>query len=201
MKVSRCCNLLKARLKSVWLWLSSWSWPRRIVFVALCLLLVGYIFLLPRQLFKVPYSTVVRDRHQELLGARLASDGQWRFPAADTVPYKFKACLIQFEDRYFYFHHGVNPVSVGRALYQNITRKHIVSGASTITMQTVRIARNKSRTWHEKIIEMLWATRLEFRYGKEQILALYASHAPFGGNVVGIEAAAQRDFGQASTEQ
>ena len=200
MNVSRRCNLLKARLKSVWLWLSSWSWPRRIAFVALCLLLLGYLFLLPRHLFKVPYSTVVHDRHNELLGARLASDGQWRFPAADTVPYKFKACLIQFEDRYFYFHHGVNPIAVVRALYQNVTQRHIVSGASTITMQTVRIARNKSRTWNEKIIEMLWATRLEHRYGKEQILALYASHAPFGGNVVGIEAAAQRYFGHASTE-
>ena len=200
MNVSRRCNILKARLKTVWLWLSSWSWPRRIAFAALCLLLIGYLCLLPRHLFKMPYSTVVHDRHNELLGARLASDGQWRFPATDTVPYKFKACLIQFEDRYFYFHHGVNPIAVARAMYQNVSERHIVSGASTITMQTIRIARNKSRTWHEKIIEMLWAARLEHRYNKEQILALYASHAPFGGNVVGIEAASQRYFGHAPTE-
>ena len=200
MPIRKYRDILKKKVSALWQQLKGWSWQRRLAAGILCILVVCYIAILPRQLFKVPYSTVVRDRNNELLGARLASDGQWRFPAADTVPYKFKACLIQFEDRYFYFHHGVNPIAVGRALYQNVTRQHIVSGASTITMQTVRIARNKSRTWHEKIIEMLWATRLEFRYGKEQILALYASHAPFGGNVVGIEAASQRYFGHSSTE-
>lgn len=179
---------------------AGWSWKRKLLISALILLLLGYIFLLPRQLFNVPYSTLVMDRHQELLGARLAKDGQWRFPASDTVPQKFKTCIIHFEDRHYYYHWGVDPLAVARALRQNLKAGHVVSGASTLTMQTIRIARHRERTWSEKIIEMVMATRLEFRYSKEKILALYAAHAPFGGNVVGIEAASWRYFNHSSTE-
>ncbi len=161
-------------------------------------LLIAYYFCLPGQLFHTPYATVVADRDNELLGARIADDGQWRFPPVDTVPDKFKKCIIEFEDRYFYSHWGVNPLAIGRAIKQNMSEKRTVSGGSTITMQTIRLARNKSRTIPEKIIEMLWATRLEFRYSKEEILGLYASHAPFGGNVVGLEAASWRYFGHSA---
>ena len=150
--------------------------------------MIGYIFCLPRQLFHVPYSTVVTDRNEELLGARIASDGQWRFPPRKTTPEKIKQCLITFEDKHFYHHWGVNPLSTGRALYQNLKNKRVVSGGSTLTMQTIRLARNKPRTIGEKVIEMIWATRLEFRTSKEEILSMYVSHAPFGGNVVGLDA-------------
>ena len=129
-------------------------------------LVVGYIFCLPRHLFHVPYSTVVTARNGELLGARIASDGQWRFPERNTVPEKMKQCLVTFEDKHFYHHWGVNPLAVGRAVYQNIRYKRVVSGGSTLTMQTIRLARNKPRTFGEKIIEMIWATRLEFRASK-----------------------------------
>jgi penicillin-binding protein 1C len=148
----------------------------------------------------VPYSTVVTDRNGELLGARIASDGQWRFPPRTTTPEKVKQCLITFEDRHFYHHWGVNPVSTGRAAYQNLKNKRIVSGGSTLTMQTIRLARNKSRTFGEKFIEMILATRLEFRASKEKILSMYVSHAPFGGNVVGLDAAAWRYFGHSAEE-
>ena len=131
------------------------------------ILIIAYIFCLPRQLFHVPYSTVVTDRNGELLGARIASDGQWRFPPRTTTPEKVKQCLITFEDRHFYHHWGVNPVSTGRAAYQNLKNKRIVSGGSTLTMQTIRLARNESRTFGEKFIEMILATRLEFRASKE----------------------------------
>ncbi|GHT62401.1 penicillin-binding protein 1C [Bacteroidia bacterium] len=167
----------------------------RLWLAAVVLLLIAYYFCLPRQLFKVPYSTVVTDRHGQLLGARIAGDGQWRFPACDTVLEKFKICLTSFEDRYFYYHWGINPLSLGRAIIQNIKEKRIVSGGSTLTMQVIRLSRNKNRTVWEKGIEAIWATRLEFRYSKEKILALYASYAPFGGNVVGLDAAAWRYFG------
>ena len=143
----------------------------------------------------MPYATVVADRNDELLGARIADDGQWRFPESDSVPEKFKICIIAFEDNYYRYHWGVNPLAIGRAFIQNIKEKRIVSGGSTLTMQVIRLSRNKDRTILEKIIEMILATRLEFRHSKANILALYASHAPFGGNVVGIDAASWRYFG------
>lgn len=158
-------------------------------------LLAAYVCCLPDRMFEAPYATVVTDRNGELLGARIAADGQWRFPAADTVAGKFATCLVTFEDRYFHYHWGVNPWAMGRAVVQNVRAGRVVSGGSTLTMQTVRLARRKKRTVGEKLIEIILATRLEFRYSKSQILSLYASHAPFGGNVVGIGAAAWRYFG------
>lgn len=166
----------------------------------LALLLIWFYFCLPQALFDVPYSTVVVDRHGELLGARIASDGQWRFPPRHDVPEKIKVCLTEFEDRHFYRHWGVNPLAIGRAVVQNLKQKRIVSGGSTLTMQTIRLARNRPRTFGEKFIEMIWATRLEFRYSKEEILSLYVSHAPFGGNVVGLDAAAWRYYGHPAEE-
>ena len=176
------------------------SITRKVILILITILVIGYIFCLPRQLFHVPYSTVVTDRNGELLGARIASDGQWRFPPRTTTPEKIKQCLITFEDRHFYRHWGVNPVSISRAAYQNLKNKRIVSGGSTLTMQTIRLARNESRTFGEKFIEMILATRLEFRASKEKILSMYVSHAPFGGNVVGLDAAAWRYFGHSAEE-
>jgi len=168
--------------------------------ILLCLLLVAYYFCLPDQLFNVPYATVVNDRNGELLGARIADDEQWRFPPCDTVPEKFKICLTQFEDRYFFYHWGINPLAIGRAFIQNIRARRIVSGGSTITMQLIRISRNKNRTFLEKCYEAILASRVEFRYSKNKILALYASHAPFGGNVIGLDAAAWRYFGHSAKQ-
>lgn len=158
-------------------------------------LMIGYAFSLPDPLFDTPYSTLVADRNGELLGARIASDGQWRFPPTDSVPDKYKTCLMAFEDRYFRYHPGVNPLSLGRAMLQNIKAGRVVSGGSTLTMQTVRLMRKNKRTYFEKFIEIILATRLELSCSKNKIIALYASHAPMGGNVVGIDAAAWRYFG------
>ena len=175
------------------------SVTQKVILCILAFLVTGYIFCLPRHLFHVPYSTVVTDRNEELLGARIASDGQWRFPPRNTTPEKIKECLITFEDKHFYHHWGVNPFAIG-AFYQNVKNKRIVSGGSTLTMQTIRLARNESRTFREKLIEMIWATRLEFRASKEEILSMYISHAPFGGNVVGLDAAAWRYFGHSADD-
>lgn len=176
------------------------SISRKVILIVITLLLIGYIFCLPSQLFNVSYSTVVTDRNNELLGARIATDGQWRFPPRTTTPEKMKQCLTAFEDKYFYRHWGVNPLSISRAIWQNIKNKRVVSGGSTLTMQTIRLARNESRTFGEKFIEMILATRLEFRASKEEILSMYVSHAPFGGNVVGLDAAAWRYFGHPAEE-
>ncbi|MCB0552887.1 MAG: penicillin-binding protein 1C [Phaeodactylibacter sp.] len=156
-----------------------------------------YWFSLPRPLFDAPTCMVLEDRQGNLLGARIAADGQWRFPEADSVPDRFAAALVEFEDRRFYYHPGIDPIGLGRALVQNIRNGQIVSGGSTLSMQVVRMARsNPPRTLWQKGIEMVLATRLELGYSKAEILALYAAHAPFGGNVVGLEAASWRYFGK-----
>ncbi len=173
---------------------------QKVTFIIVAFLFIAFYFCLPRQLFNTPYATVVTDRNNELLGARIADDGQWRFPPSDSIPDKFKKCIIEFEDHYFYYHWGINPLSIVRAFTQNIKEKRIISGGSTITMQTIRLSRGKKRTIGEKMIEMLLATRLEFRSSKKEILNLYASHAPFGGNVVGLEAASWRYFGHSSSQ-
>lgn len=164
--------------------------------IAIAVLLpVWYIFCLSRPLFDEPYSTLVIDRNGEMLGARISTDGQWRFPEPDSIPDKYKICVVQFEDHYYYYHPGFNPLAIGRALLQNSKQKEIVSGGSTLTMQTVRLIRKNKRTYFEKLIEIILATRLEISHSKDDILTLYSSHAPMGGNVIGIDAASWRYFG------
>ncbi|MBR1887505.1 MAG: penicillin-binding protein 1C [Bacteroidales bacterium] len=173
----------------------------RIILVVAGAIALAWLLCLPRELFKgVPYSTVVESAEGELLGARIADDGQWRFPPSDTVPERFATALIQFEDKRFRWHPGVDPLAIGRALKDNLSHGHTVSGGSTITMQVIRLSRGKERTIWQKAIEAVQATRLELRYSKKKILALYAAHAPFGGNVVGLEAAAWRYFGRPAAE-
>ncbi len=160
------------------------------------ILLVFYTFCLPAKLFDKPTATVIESEEGDLLGAKIANDGQWRFPKTDSVPYKFKQCIIQFEDAYFYKHPGFNIVSIAKALQSNITQGNVVRGGSTITQQVIRLSRNgKARTYLEKLKELILATRLEIGYSKNEILNLYASNAPFGGNVVGIDVASWRYFG------
>ncbi|MBP1669598.1 MAG: penicillin-binding protein [Bacteroidetes bacterium] len=173
-------------------------------FVAIGLLLacvILYGVCLPQKLFTDPISTVLFDRNGVLLGAKIADDGQWRFPEIADVPHKLALCIVTFEDRYFYRHPGFNPVSMVRAIFQNIKAGRIVQGGSTITMQVIRLSRKgKPRTVGEKIIEILLATRLELSATKEEILRLYCSHAPYGGNVVGLDAASWRYFGLSGPE-
>ncbi|MBQ9630117.1 MAG: penicillin-binding protein 1C, partial [Treponema sp.] len=141
-----------------------------------------------------PYSYVLYDKDGKLLGASVASDGQWRF-APISVPKKFEKAIITFEDKRFFFHCGIDPIAIFRSAFLNIRSGKIVSGASTITMQTVRILQhNPPRTFPQKIKEALLAYIYEMRYTKKSILKLYAANAPFGGNVVGIEAASWRYF-------
>lgn len=161
-------------------------------------LLVLWLFCLPKPLFQDPTSVVLEDRTGELLGAKIAADGQWRFPALDTLPSeRYEKALIEFEDKRFYSHPGVDPFAFARAMRQNISGGRIISGGSTITMQVIRLARkDKPRNLYNKIVEACMATRLELGKSKRTILALYASHAPFGGNVVGLDAASWRYFGK-----
>lgn len=184
-------------LNSILNWLSRFKYK----LIAFILLVIGYIILLNKPLFNDPFSTVIMDRSGRLMGARAANDGQWRFQSRNEVPEKVKWATLAFEDRYFYWHPGVNPVSFFKAALRNMKAGTIVSGGSTITMQTIRLSRKgKPRNLWEKAIESIMATRLELSYSKEEILALYLSHAPYGGNVVGIEAASWRYFGIAGKD-
>ncbi len=157
--------------------------------------LVWFYFCLPEPLFQTPYSTVLLDVEDRLLGAMVAQDEQWRFPKADSVPVKFEQSILHFEDRHFYYHPGVNPVSMVKALVQNVQAGKVVRGGSTLSMQVIRLSRQgQPRTYLEKLYECVLALRLELRYSKAEILQLYAAQAPFGGNVVGLEAASWRYF-------
>jgi penicillin-binding protein 1C len=171
-----------------------WWW--KMFWIACIIFFVFYLFCLPKKLFTDPYSTVLSASDGTLLSSTIASDGQWRFPQDDSVSSKFAEALITFEDKRFWNHPGVDVISFGRALQQNIKQGKIVSGGSTISMQVIRLSRKgQSRTIFEKAVEIILATRLELRYSKQEILSLYASHAPFGGNVVGLDAACWRYFG------
>lgn len=171
----------------------------RIVLIATGVALTP-VLLSPFPRFRSPLSTVVEASDGSLLGARIADDGQWRFPSSGEVPEKFEKALLTFEDRWFRYHPGINPVSVGRALISNIKAGEVVSGGSTITMQVARIAGgNRSRTYGAKLIEMLSALKLELFRSKRKILEIYASNAPFGGNTVGLEAAAWRYTGKSAS--
>jgi penicillin-binding protein 1C len=175
---------------------------RRCVYLSSFLtLFIMFLISLPDPLFEVYYSPVLRDREGRLLGAMVALDGQWRFPPGENVNEKFAAALIEAEDRRFTRHPGVDPAAVFRALIQNIRAGRVVSGGSTLTMQTVRLMRPDSRrSVPEKITEAVLALRLELGRSKDDILALYSANAPFGANVVGLEAASWRWFGRSSGE-
>ncbi|MCZ4243559.1 penicillin-binding protein 1C [Pedobacter punctiformis] len=160
------------------------------------LLLLFFLFALPKNLFKSPTSFVVEASNGNLLSASIAKDGQWRFPVADSVPVKFKSCIIAFEDKRFYHHFGVDFLAMGRAMRQNLKAKGVVSGGSTLTMQVIRLSRKQDRTIWQKLLEMMLAFRLEFKYSKEEIIGLYAANAPFGSNVVGLESASWRYYGR-----
>ena len=169
----------------------------RVVVAAVLGAAAFWLMPVPRPLFDRPVSPILVANDGSLLGAHIAPDGQWRFPAADSVPDRFAAAITTFEDRRFYRHPGVDPAALARAVWMNAKEGRVVSGASTLTMQVARMARgNRSRTYVAKAVEALWSLRLEARYSKDEILGLYAANAPFGGNVVGLEAASWRYFGR-----
>lgn len=182
-------------------WCTKNKYSLQLIFCALILWICLMHLWIPKPLISKPYSkllyTTETSGREVLLGARIASDGQWRFPSGSEVPEKFAICLTQYEDKRFWYHPGVDPFALMRAVQLNLTQSRVVSGGSTLTMQLARIAQgNQSRTVGQKVIEMLWALYLECSYSKVEILRMYASNAPFGGNVVGIEAAAWRYFGR-----
>ena len=153
--------------------IKQWIFKHKAISVVSLFILLIYYFCLPSPLFNTPYSTVINSKDGTLIGAQIATDGQWRFPIQNQVPYKFKMCIIQFEDAYFNYHWGINPISTFKAAYTNFKAKKVIRGGSTLTQQTIRLARTgKKRSYFEKLIEAIQATRLEFKHSKETILNL-----------------------------
>ncbi len=167
----------------------------RIKLAVLLGLFTWFYLCLPSKLFNSPTSYVIEDKDGNLLNAVIAADGQWRFPYNKNVPQKFIDCITTFEDRRFFKHPGVDPVAIGRATIKNIKNRSIIQGGSTLTMQVIRLSKkNDKRNIGNKLKESILALRLEFSYSKKEILALYASNAPFGSNIVGLDAAAWRYY-------
>jgi len=164
-------------------------------------LLIMLFIVVPVPRFKTPLSTVVLSAEGNLLGARIADDGQWRFPPSNVLPEKFTTALLCYEDRWFWYHPGFNPVSMLRAAWLNMKHRKIVSGGSTLTMQVARLSRNNPpRNLWGKLLETFMAIKLELLKSKKHVLLMYSSSAPFGGNVVGVEAASWRYFGRPPIE-
>ena len=179
--------------------------PKRRLFLSICsivvlpgliLLVANWIFPLPVEKLHPPSSTVVLDRHGEWLRAFAASDDSWRIPEpslAEISP-KLRTAVLTYEDRWFYHHFGINPISIAKALVTNIKAGRVVRGGSTITMQVARMMEPKPRTIRNKIIEMFRALQIEAHYSKDEILTLYLNMAPYGGNIVGSSAASRLYF-------
>jgi penicillin-binding protein 1C len=169
---------------------------RRIALLFLLIAATWFWLCLPEPLFKTPTSFVIEDQEGGLLGAAIAADGQWRFPYNPDVPEKFSKCIITFEDKRFERHPGFDPIAFSRAARQNLKAGRVISGGSTISMQVIRMATRNKRNISQKIVEIIRALRLELRYSKAEILGFYASNAPFGSNVVGLDAASWRYYGR-----
>ncbi len=174
---------------------------QKIVAGIFLLLMVFFYFLLPSKLFKTPTSYVIEDSDGNLLNATIATDGQWRFPYNKNVSQHFIDCITTYEDKRFYNHSGIDLSAIARAFRANIKNTKTTQGGSTLTMQVIRMAeQNINRSIWNKLNEALLAVRLEFSYSKQEIMGLYASNAPFGSNVVGLDAAAWRYFGRSAAK-
>lgn len=145
------------------------------------------IFPLPAQ---NPYSKIIYAKDGTILSAYLSKNDKWRMPVhLDEVSPELLKAILEKEDRWFYWHPGVNPVAIVRAFFQNLVTGHRVSGASTITMQLARMLEPGERTYTKKIEEVFRALQLEIHYSKDEILEMYLSMLPYGGNVEGVKAA------------
>jgi penicillin-binding protein 1C len=153
----------------------------------LLFLLLNWIFPLPD---RIEYSTIVTDNKGEVIHAFLTHDQQWRMKTDLTeISPLLRKTIIEKEDKYFYYHPGINPVAMIMAMGRNILKLRRTSGASTITMQLARALAPKRRTYWNKLVEVFRAFQLEWKYSKDQILQLYLNKVPYGGNIQGVKSA------------
>ena len=194
-------------------------WLLPLVLIATLFMLANWCFPLPKERLHPPVSQIVLDRNGEWLRAFLADDGMWRIavssqqsavssqqegivkrkPLTDSRQpiannHLLHQAILTSEDRWFYYHYGINPVSIATAFYDNLKAGEVVRGGSTITMQLARLMEPKARTIPNKLIEMFRALQLENAYSKSEILTFYFNMLPYGGNIVGTAAASRFYF-------
>ena len=157
------------------------------VFSFLLFLLLNLIFPLHD---RIPYSTIVTDADGELVHAFLSDDDKWRMKTElEEISPLLRKTILAKEDKYFYYHPGVNVFAAGRALFNNLLSMKRTSGASTITMQVVRLLEPRPRNMLSKTVEVFRALQLEWKYSKEEIFQMYLNLVPYGGNIEGVKSA------------
>lgn len=174
------------------------NWMRRSVYTACGLLL---LFLLLNALFplriKLHYSQIITAADGSVLHAYLSSDEKWRMKTElQEITPVLKKAIIYKEDKYFYYHPGINPVAIVRAMFNNLLQSKKTSGASTITMQVARMLEPKERTYSNKLVEIGRAFQLEWQFSKDEILQLYLNLVPYGSNIEGVKSASLIYFQQ-----
>ena len=181
--------------------------------IVIFFIIANWCFPLPKERLHPPSSPIVLDRNGEWLRAFLAPDGMWRMhelatnKSQDTsyanvthqdtqksVSPLLHQAMLTSEDRWFYYHCGINPVSIATAFYDNLRAGEVVRGGSTITMQLARLMEPKARNVPNKLYEMFRALQLELTYSKSEILTFYFNMLPYGGNIVGTAAASRFYF-------
>lgn len=195
---------IQVMIKSVFRSLNPFRYYHRILYLvivcSLIFVLALWLLPLPKRI-AVDYSVMVYSRDGVLLRPYLAEGDVWRFPVdIDALPAFVIPALLAREDKRFYQHIGIDPMAIGRAVLQNIQSQCVISGGSTITMQLVRLLEPRPRTLWSKLIEAFRAIQLETHLTKKEILSLYLSYAPYGGNIEGIHAASYIYFGHAVSE-
>lgn len=160
--------------------------------ICLSFMLMNWAFPLP---VHMEYSQIILAEDSTFLQASLTSDDKWRLKTelSEIIP-ELKKALVYKEDKYFYYHFGINPLAIVRALANNLLQMKTTSGASTITMQVARLLEPKSRTYSHKVWEMFRAIQLEWHYSKDEILQMYLNLVPYGGNIEGVKSAARLYF-------
>ncbi len=170
-----------------------------IVFIITCGIYVRFDAENTEKIFEDRYSVSVLDNNGKIMGVYLNKNEQWHLKSIDKIPEKLKTAVMVFEDKNFYSHNGVDFSAVIRALKDNIFEKRR-TGASTITMQAVKMAQPKERSYFNKYLEIVHAFKLEKYYKKDEILKMYLNNAPYGGNIVGYKTASHMYFRKSPKE-
>lgn len=152
-------------------------------------ILLDFLYPLNQNMLQKEESKILYDTNNQIISMKISDDEIWRFKVSlDEIPQHIINATLHFEDKYFYYHFGINPFAIIRSFFANLTGKKRL-GASTITMQVARMINPKKRTYFNKIIEIFNALQLEFHYTKDEILEFYYNLAPYGGNLEGIKSA------------
>lgn len=167
-----------------------------LLFAILTIILILIIIPDPDKILYKRFGLIITDENGVVLRSYLNKEDSWCLVDFGEIPDNIAKSVIFSEDRWFYYHFGINPVALIRALLLNIKYKRVVSGGSTITMQVARIAGRNKRNVFYKFYEILQAIKLEILYSKNYILKLYLNYAPYGGNIYGYKSAALRYFGK-----